>query len=123
MLSLFQFFGTVDPPAAIQRYDTAAGGGDSIGLLLFASNAVRLIAIIAGIFSFFNIIMAGFKYITSANDAKGVEQAWKSIYMSLIGLLIIVLAVAVTGVISWMLFGDATYILNPTIQGLSLIHI
>ena len=118
MLFLFQFFGTVEPPAAIQKYDAASGG--NIGLLLFMSNIVRLVTIVAGLFSFFNIIMAGFKYITSANDAKGVEQAWKSIYMSLIGLLVIVLAVAVTGVVSWLLFGDATYILNPTIKGPSI---
>ncbi len=111
------FFGKVSPPPAVAAYDVAAGGGGNIGLFLFISNAIKLVAIIAGLFSLFNIIFAGFTYITNSGDTNAVETAWKSIYMSLIGLILIVGSFTITAVISWLIFGDAMFILNPTIQG------
>ncbi len=115
MISLFffQFFGSVAPPPGVDNYGSLESGG----LVLFMSNIIRLITIIAGLWSFFNVVFAGFSYITAGNDAKGIETAWKSIYMSLIGLLIIVGSFTLTAIVSYLLFGDAGYILNPTLIG------
>jgi hypothetical protein len=111
--TLFQFWGTVAPPPGVADYGDLASGG----LITFVSNIIRIITIIAGVWSLFNIVFAGFTYITSANDAKGIEKAWQSIYMSLIGMIIIVAAFTITAIFSWILFGDATFILNPIIIG------
>ena len=110
---VFQFFGQVDAPPGVSNYGDLSSGG----LITFISNIIRLITIIAGIWSLFNLISAGYTYITSANDAKGIETAWRSIYMSLIGLLIIVGSFTITAIISYLIFGDAGYILNPTLIG------
>lgn len=113
-LFLFQsFFGTIQPPPGVSNYGDLSSGG----LITFISNIIRLITIIAGIWSLFNLISAGYTYITSANDAKGIETAWRSIYMSLIGLLIIVGSFTITAIVSYLIFGDAGYILNPTLIG------
>lgn len=109
------FFGDVAPPPGVAAYDQAANGG--LGLVLFISAIIRLITIIAGLFSLFNLIIAGFTYVTAANNVKAVETAWQSIMMSLIGLVVIVGSFAVTGIASYLLFGDATFILNPQLTG------
>lgn len=106
-------WGELKPPPGVREFNEAAGGGDNIGIVVFASSIIRLITIVAGVWSLFNLVFAGFKYITAANDVKAVETAWQSIYMSLIGLIIIVSSFTITAIVSYLLFGDVTFILNP----------
>jgi len=87
------------------------------GLPTFITNIVTVIFAAAGIFAFFNLMIAGFSYVTSAGDAKKIEAATASINMSLIGLVVMVAAAAVTGIVSYLLFGSATAILAPNITG------
>lgn len=107
-------FGRVSPPPGVEQFNKLAGPGQ-IGLLVFISSMIKLLTIVAGIWSLFNLILAGFKYITAANDAKAVDTAWQSIYMSLIGMIIIVSSFTITALVSWLLFQDPTFILNPTL--------
>lgn len=87
------------------------------GLPTFITNVITIIFAAAGLFAFFNLMIAGFSYITAAGDSKKIEAATASINMSLIGLIVMVAAAAITGIISYLLFGDATAILKPTITG------
>jgi hypothetical protein len=87
------------------------------GLSTFITNVITIIFAAAGIFAFFNLMIAGFSYVTSAGDAKKIEAATAQINMSLIGLVVMVAAAAVTGIISYLLFGSATAILAPSITG------
>lgn len=112
LLAANSLWGPVAAPPGVDKFNAAVGAGN-IGIVLFASNMIKLVTVIAGIWALFNLIMAGFKYITASNDVKAVETAWQSIYMSLIGLIIIVSSFTITAVISYVLFGDATFILNP----------
>lgn len=97
---------------------TAYGSVESaMGLSTFISNVVTIIFAAAGVFAFFNLMIAGFTYVTSAGDTKKIESATASINMSLIGLVVMVAAAAVTGIVSYLLFGSATAILSPSISG------
>jgi len=89
----------------------------SLGITAFITNIITIIFVVAGLFAFFNLMIAGFTYITSAGDTKKIESATSSINMSLIGLVIMVGAAAVTGIISYLLFGNAAAILSPSISG------
>ncbi len=109
-------WGKISPPPGVAKYQGLVAPGE-IGIIIFASNMIKLITVIAGIWALFNLVLAGFKYITSSNDVKAVETAWQSIYMSLIGLLIIVSAFTIAAIIGLIFFGDATYILNPKLTG------
>lgn len=92
-------------------------GDVGTGLPSFITNVVTVIFAAAGIFAFFNLVFAGFTYVTSGGDQKKIEQAQASINMSLLGLIIMVAAAALTGIISFLLFGSATAILAPNITG------
>lgn len=103
-------FGSIDSPI------TGYGNVDT-GLPSFVSNVITVVFVAAGLYAFFNLMLAGFTYITSAGDAKKLEGALYSINMSLVGLIIMVGAAAITGIVSFVLFGDAGAILSPVIKG------
>lgn len=107
-------FGQVSPPPGVAAYDTASGSLN-FGLLLFVSNVIKLVVIIAGIFGLFNVIAAGYTILSSQGNPKALEGATSQLFMSFIGLAVIVGAFTITGIVSFILFGDATFILNPTI--------
>ncbi len=92
-------------------------GSVNTGLPSFITNVVTIIFVAGGLYAFFNFMIAGFSYITSAGDAKKIEAATQSINLSLIGLVVMVGAAALTGIVSFVLFGSATAILSPTIKG------
>lgn len=109
-------FGEVAPPAGVGRFDTAAGGGEAIGLLLFISSGIRIFTIVAGLFVMLNFFLAGFEYIT-AGDSKAHQKVRERLTTSVIGLVIIVSAYTVIGLVGLIFFGSATYIINPVITG------
>jgi hypothetical protein len=92
-------------------------GNVDVGLPKFISNILTIVFVGAGLYAFFNLMFAGFTYITAAGDQKKIEAAVYSINMSLIGLIVMVAAAAVTGIVSYILFGSATAILSPKIIG------
>lgn len=91
--------------------------GTEGGIVLLLTNILRLVFAAAGIFAFINFIIAGFQYMTAAGDTKKLASAWSRIWQSLIGLVIIVLSFAFASLIGYILFGDATFILNPKVYG------
>ncbi len=109
-------FGNITAPGPIaQGYGDLAGPGG--GLIGFASNLIKLIMILAGIWSFFNIILAGFAYITNQGNPEAIAKANSQIYLSLLGLVIIVASFILAAIAGWILFGDASAILSPKIYG------
>ncbi len=92
-------------------------GSVDTGLPSFITNVVTVIFVGAGLFAFFNLMIAGFSYISAAGDTKKIEAATQSINMSLMGLVVMVGAAAITGIVSFVLFGSATAILQPSIKG------
>lgn len=92
-------------------------GNVDAGLPTFITNVITIVFAAAGLFAFFNLMIAGFSYISAAGDTKKIEAATYSINMSLLGLVVMVGAAAITGIVSYLLFGSATAILQPSIKG------
>ncbi len=89
--------------------------GDDIALIFFLSNMIKLFTIGAGIYVVFNVILAAFHFINSNGDASAYEKSRIQITQSVIGLLIIVMAYTLTGVVGLIFFGDASIFLDPKI--------
>lgn len=109
-MPFFQVIGTIDPPPFLTDPDVT-------GLTTLITNVVLLLIVIAGLYVFINIILAGYMFISSGGEPKGVAAAWAKIYQSLIGLVLVSAAILITMVISLIFFDDATFILNPIIRG------
>lgn len=110
-------FGSVAAPQGVEQYNTAAGGGDAIGIIIFASRALQVFTVVAGIFALYNFVMAGFSLVSGGGKSEKYSEATNKITMSVIGLIIIVASYTIAGLVGLLIFGDAGYILNPKICG------
>ncbi len=101
-------FGNVKPPDFLQNI----GGGDISGLPILLNIVLRTLILGAGIFTIFNLIMAGYGFISSGGDPKGVVAAQQKITFSVIGLVVAAGAFVIAGILGAILFGDANAILQ-----------
>ena len=86
-----------------------------IGIIVFISNVIKLLAVVAGLMVMFNFIIAGFTYITAGEDPGKIEKIGSKLTMSVVGLAIIVASYTIAALIGLLLFKDPTYIINPQI--------
>ena len=113
---MFQIFGTIDNPLRIinpSGYEGIEGGG----LVLFLNNVIRLLILVGGLFAFFNLVLAGYGFLSAGDDPKKMAAAWAKIWQSMMGLLFIVGAFVLAAIFGYLLFGDAGAILNPKLYG------
>ncbi|HUW24587.1 MAG TPA: hypothetical protein VMW04_03060 [Patescibacteria group bacterium] len=106
------FFGSIAAPQGVSEY-----GDFQTGLVKFMNVLLKLLIGAAGLFAFFNIIIAGYSFMGAGGDAKKVEQAWARIWQSLLGLLFVAGSFVLAAIFGWLIFGDARAILVPTIYG------
>lgn len=106
-----EVFGTIEAPQGVEKYNQQA----DIGIILFLSKIIRLATIVAGIWTLFNFILAGWIYLTKAGDSSAGQEVSQKILNSVIGLVIVAMAYSIAGLIGLLIFGDASYILQPTL--------
>ncbi len=104
--------GTINPGEEFLPYGTLGSG-----VMQFFTNILRLVFVGAGIYTFMNLILAGFQYMSAGGDVKALTAAWARIWQTLLGLLIIVGSFALASLFGYLFFGNAGFILNPKIYG------
>ncbi len=109
MLSLF---GTIKPPQGVDKYASTSNGE---GIFLFINNIFKIAVVIAGIYLVAQIIIVGYAYLNANGDPKKIAGAWEKIWQSILGLVIIVAAFAIAGLIGNFL---GINILSPTLNGI-----
>lgn len=72
-------------------------------LTLVLSAVIGLITIVAGIWFFIKILLAGFSYISSGGDKNKIQESQHTIINSLIGIVIVVGAYALTSLLGKIL--------------------
>jgi len=106
-------FGNIGNPLT---KDTVSGTGygdlASTDLVKFLNNVVALIIVIAGIWTVFNFISAGYIYLNSNNQPQKLTDAGNKILQSVIGLAIVATAYTIAGILGFILFKDATKLLD-----------
>lgn len=112
-MSIFQ--GEIQNPS--QTLGGYGGLFDSNGPLSLLSNVFQLVAVVGGILAIINLFISGIQYLSSQGNTEAIQQAWRRITLSLIGLIIIVGAYTIAGVIGQLLYGDPGALLNPRLFG------
>ncbi len=103
--------GTIENPLA------GSYGGFTEGFTPFLSNILRLVFMVAGIYAFVNLILAGFGYMSAGGDAKAMQKALDKIWQTFLGLAIIAGSFVLAALMGQILFNNPMYILNPMIYG------
>lgn len=104
-------FGTVTVPAGLSAY--GAEPGPAFGKLI--QFGLRALIVGAGIYALFNLVLAGYSFMSAGDDSKKVAGAWAQITQTIIGLAFAAGAFVITGIISQLLFGYSDFLLRPTI--------
>ena len=85
------------------------------GLIGFLNTILKVIFIAAGLFAFFNIITAGFGFMSAGGDPKAITKAWDRIWQTFLGIAIVTASFLFAAIIGIIMFGDPTAIINPKI--------
>lgn len=109
--------GGVKVPVGVNQYSQGvdAENGTRIGIVNFITTMLRVFTIICGFWFMINIIYAGVLFITSSGDAAVFGKFKDSLFYSIIGLFVLAIAYMVAGLIGIIFFGDAGFIIRPTL--------
>jgi hypothetical protein len=117
---MIQVIGQIKPPPGVENWIGRSRVGGFLtapGLLLFVSTIIKLLIVIAGLYAFFNIVLAGYGFLNAGDDPKKMTAAWAKIWQSAMGLVVIAGSFILTAIISYLIFGDPSVILKPSIYG------
>jgi len=105
-------FGTIAPPENVKKFGSVQEGG--LGNFLYL--IVRGMIVVAAVYALFNLILAGYAFMSAGDDPKKVAGAWAKISQTLLGLAFTAGAFVLAAIFGQLLFGDWTFLLKPTIQ-------
>jgi hypothetical protein len=103
-------FGNIEAP---QTAFSGMSGAEAIGSLI--ERILQLLIVGAGIYALFNLVMAGYAFMSAGDDAKKVAGAWAKIYQTLLGLTFSAGAFVLAAIFGQLVFGDPMFILHPQI--------
>lgn len=107
-------FGTIKAPDFLSKYGD--NPGTAIGTVI--QYAIWILIAGAGIYALINFVLAGYSFLSAGDDPKKVAGAWAKIWQTALGLLVAAGALVLAAIFGKLIFGDASYILNPTIPEL-----
>lgn len=104
-------FGQVTQPAALSQYGTEPG--PAIGR--FIQLGLRTLIVVAGIYALFNLVLAGYAFMSAGDDSKKVAGAWAKIWQTILGLAVAAGSFVLAAIFGQLIFGDPMFLLNPSI--------
>jgi len=112
-MELAQIFGQVSPPPGVVNYSS----GNLEGLPLFFNNIIKFLIIAAGIFTLFNLVFAGYAFLSAGDDPKKMAGAWTKIWQSLLGLAITAGSFTLAAIFGKLVFNDWNALLQFKVFG------
>ena len=103
--SIAALFGTIQPPPGADQ------GSGLEGLQVFLNNIVQILIVAAGIYAFFNLILAGYGFMSAGDDPKKISAATRKIWQTLLGLTIVAGSFVLAALFGQVLFGAPTALL------------
>ncbi len=117
LLAQIPNFGNLKAPAPLLKFgDLTNVQQPALGK--FLNLFIQLLIIGAGIYAFFNLILAGYGFLSAGDDSKKVEAAWGKIWQTAIGLLFVGGSFVLAALFGWLIYGDPNSILNPSIPNI-----
>lgn len=105
-------FGAVTAPEKLNTlYGTEAG--PAFGKLI--QFGLRALIVGAGIYALFNLVLAGYAFMSAGDDSKKVAGAWSQISQTLIGLAFAAGSFVLAAIFGQLLFDNPLFLLQPSI--------
>ena len=114
---IFQF-GNITNPFDTSGLNVPAYAGQSgEGLIVLLNNLLKFVIVVAGLYVLWNLIFAGYGFMSAGGEPKAVEKAWAKIWQSLIGLLVVAGSFVLAAIFGWLIFKDPSALLVPKLYG------
>jgi len=107
---VLQFFGQITPPSAVP---TLGGTGDTDGLINLLNIVLKLVFVVAGLWSLWNLILAGYLLIAGGVESSKLERVRGVFIWTFLGIVIMISAVLVAGLIGYFVYNNWSAVLNP----------
>lgn len=108
---MLQILGPVTKPEALKKF----GGIEEGGLGKFLNTILQTLIVVAGIYALFNLVIAGYAFMSAGDDPKKVAGAWQKIWQTLLGLAFAAGALVLAAIFGELIFDNPMFILRPTI--------
>ncbi|MDP2684648.1 MAG: hypothetical protein Q8P20_06440 [bacterium] len=105
-------FGAVEAPEKLKAIYGPEPGPAFGKLIQFG---LRALIVGAGIYALFNLVLAGYAFMSAGDDAKKVAGAWSQISQTLMGLAFAAGAFVLAAIIGQLVFKNPLFLLNPVI--------
>lgn len=104
-------FGSVTLPAGLTKFGSEPGV--AFGKLI--QFALRGLIVVAGIYALFNLVLAGYSFMSAGDDSKKVAGAWAQIYQTIMGLAVAAGSFVLAALFGQLIFGSWDFLLKPSI--------
>ncbi len=104
-------FGTVAVPVGLSNFGSEPG--PAFGKLI--QFGLRALVVGAGLYAMFNLVLAGYSFMSAGDDSKKVSGAWAQISQTFMGLAFSAGAFVLAAIFGQILFGDPLFLLKPSI--------
>lgn len=105
-------FGEVKLPTKLEGIYGSEPGVAFGKLIQFA---LRGLIVVAGLYALFNLVLAGYSFMSAGDDSKKVAGAWAQIYQTIIGLAVAAGSFVLAAIFGQLLFGSWDFLLKPSI--------
>jgi hypothetical protein len=94
-------FGPVNAPPGVSSYS-----GGINGVSTFLNIILKTLIVGAGIYAAFNLVIAGYAFISAGDDPKAIAGAWAKIWQTAIGVLVAAGSLVLAAIFGQLIFGD-----------------
>ncbi len=106
-------FGPIELPGEIEAKYPGGVQGGAIGK--FLDTIFKSLIVLAGIYAVFNLILAGYAFMSAGDDPKKMAGAWAKIWQTFLGLAVAAGAFVLAAIFGKLIFDDPMFLLKPTI--------
>lgn len=116
MLNMFGAFGTIDSPLNTLAPGVYPGTQGE-GLIILLGTFVKFAIVLAGVYTFWNFISAGYMFLSAGGEPKNISKASAKIWQSVVGLVIVAASFLLAVIIGFLIYGpdNAFILIRPQI--------
>lgn len=108
MLKLAAIFGDIQAPPGVKEFNS----GDISGLQVFLNIILKFLVFGAALYALFNLVTAGYAFMSAGDDAQKVAGAWAKIWQTMLGLAFAAGAFVLAAIFGKLIFNDPDALLQ-----------
>jgi len=105
MNHLAQIIGNITSP-----YPSAYTG--LTGISRFIGNVIKILIVGAGVYALFNLLLAGYSFMSAGGDPKKIADSWAKIWQTMLGLAVAAGSFVLAAIFGRLIFGDYNALLQ-----------